>query len=97
MLNALDLLTEPFTLDGIPPKLAIGTRLREIREARDLTQRQVARLLGLTQITLSRIERGQREMEPAILEHYRRLFGVSREAFPEFRHGYQGKAPDDAE
>ena len=36
-------------------------RIREIREARALTQTQLAKLVGTTQPTISRIEKGEVE------------------------------------
>lgn len=41
---------------------AIGVRVRTVREARGLTQKELAQRVGITQGALSNYERGKRDM-----------------------------------
>ncbi len=50
-------------LDGIEPR-ALGARLRETREARGLTQGEVAERLGVARTTMVAIEKGERRLKP---------------------------------
>ncbi len=50
-------------LDGIEPR-ALGARLREAREARGLTQGEVAKRLGVALTTMVAIEKGERQLRP---------------------------------
>ena len=45
-------------------------RIRELREDHDLTQRDVAALLGTTQQVYSRYEQGVNELPSAISSHF---------------------------
>jgi transcriptional regulator with XRE-family HTH domain len=42
--------------------LEIGQRIRQARRHRDLTQDQLAELLGISRITMNRVERGRAEL-----------------------------------
>jgi len=55
---------------------AIGRRIRELRGF-DVTQAQFARLLGITQAQLSRIEHGKRAPSAEILLRLRSKFNKS--------------------
>jgi UDP-N-acetylglucosamine 1-carboxyvinyltransferase len=42
--------------------LEIGRRIRQARRHRDLTQDQLAELLGISRVTMNRVERGRAEL-----------------------------------
>ena len=48
-------------------------RLRELREARKLTQQEVAKLLDIDHTTVSRHESGSRDLSPEDIQKYARL------------------------
>ena len=52
-------------------------RLRELREDSDLTQRQLAAILGLTQPQYFRYEQGYRDLPTDILIHLADLYKTS--------------------
>ena len=52
-------------------------RLRELREDSDLTQRQIAAILGLTQPQYFRYEQGYRDLPTDILIHLADLYKTS--------------------
>ena len=52
-------------------------RLRDLREDRDLTQAQIARLLNITQQVYSRYEKGINELPVRHLVTLCRFYGVS--------------------
>lgn len=54
---------------------SFADRLREARQARDLTQEELARVTGLTSITISRYERGK--LRPKF-DHLRRIANALR-------------------
>lgn len=51
-------------------------RLRELREARKLTQQEVAKLLDIDHTTISRHESGSRSLSPGDIQKYARLYKV---------------------
>jgi putative transcriptional regulator len=51
-------------------------RLRELREARKLTQQEVAKLLDIDHTTVSRHESGSRDLSPEDIQKYARLYKV---------------------
>ena len=51
-------------------------RLRELREARKLTQQEVAKLLDIDHTTVSRHESGGRGLGPEDIQKYARLYKV---------------------
>jgi transcriptional regulator with XRE-family HTH domain len=51
-------------------------RLSELRAKRDLTQAEVATLLGVDIATVSRHETGSRTMSPEIVKLYAKLYRV---------------------
>jgi transcriptional regulator with XRE-family HTH domain len=58
----------------------IGRRVRELRKARDMTQQDLARLSGLLQGNISRLERGDVEdVLVSTLTSLARALGVTRE------------------
>jgi transcriptional regulator with XRE-family HTH domain len=56
---------------------AVGSRVRELREARDMTQDDLAGVLGLTKSAVSRIESGERGLAAPELAALAGHFGVS--------------------
>lgn len=55
---------------------AVGRRLRELRGF-DMTQAEFARRIGVTQGFLSYVERGEKEISPAVLVRISSEFGKS--------------------
>jgi transcriptional regulator with XRE-family HTH domain len=55
--------------------------LRGLRIARDLTQHEVARRVGLTPAHISHFELGSRVPAPELVEVFARIYGVSVEAY----------------
>lgn len=51
-------------------------RLRELREARKLTQQEVAKLLDINHTTVSRHESGDRGLGPEDIQKYAQLYKV---------------------
>jgi Zn-dependent peptidase ImmA (M78 family)/DNA-binding XRE family transcriptional regulator len=62
------------TSDDVDP-IALGTRLREARRARGLTQDDVARKLGVSRPTLIAVEQGRRRARPAEIVALARMYG----------------------
>ena len=54
----------------------LKNRLRELREARKLTQQEVAKLLDIDHTTVSRHESGSRGLDPEDIQKYARLYKV---------------------
>ena len=57
--------------------MACYKRMRELREDHDLTQRQLAAILGLTQAQYCRYEKGYRDLPTDILIHLADLYNTS--------------------
>ena len=55
----------------------IYRRIRDLREDRDLTQKQVAQLLGMSQTGYSKYETGENDIPTTILIKLSRLYNVS--------------------
>ncbi len=53
------------------------TRLRDLREDNDLTQKQMARYLNCSQVCYSRYELGQRDIPTDVLIKLADFYGVS--------------------
>lgn len=53
------------------------TRIRDLREDHDLTQQQIAELLGITQRKYSYIETGTQQLTDEILVKLSKIYGVS--------------------
>ena len=58
-------------------KVLLGQRLKELREERGLTQKEVARLLGLNSVTYLHYEKSQREPPLAVLVEMAKFFDVT--------------------
>ena len=52
-------------------------RIRDLREDRDLTQKELAELLHCSQVCYSHYETGKRDISPEILETLADFYGVS--------------------
>ena len=52
-------------------------RIKELREDHDLTQLELAEVLGITQRTISYYENNQREIPVNVLVKYAKYFNVS--------------------
>ena len=46
------------SIDGVPELVALGTRIRQLRTDRRLSQEDLAASAGINRVTLSKIERG---------------------------------------
>ena len=53
------------------------TRIRDLREDHDLTQKQVAQILGMSQTGYSKYETGENELPVAVLEKLADIYHVS--------------------
>ena len=58
-------------------KTILGKRLKELREERGLTQRQLAEELHINSVTYLHYEKEQREPPLALLADFAEYFGVS--------------------
>lgn len=75
-------------------------RLRELREARKLTQQEVAKILDIDHTTVSRHESGSRDLSPEDIQKYARLYKVeSYELFidPKDLQEQEDESEDEAE
>lgn len=64
----------------------LGERLRELREAKDLSVRELARKLKHSAATISDIELGRRHPSQTILKELAREFGISVEELESHDH-----------
>ena len=53
-----------------------GMQLRRLRRARAFSQRDLARLTGIAQDTISQLETGKREAQPRIIRRLAETLGV---------------------
>ncbi len=58
-------------------KIILGERLKELREERDLTQRELAEKLGINGVTYLHYEKDQREPPLSLLADMAKFFDVS--------------------
>ena len=58
-------------------KVLLGQRLKELREERGLTQKELARSLGLNSVTYLHYEKAQREPPLAVLVEMAKFFDVT--------------------
>ncbi len=59
----------------------LGMRCRELRERAGLSQVEAARVLGLDQSMLSRVETGERRIDTLSLQRFAEAYGVPPTAF----------------
>lgn len=64
----------------------LGQRLQEIRKMRNLTQSQLAELVGLEVMTISRIENGTQYPKPENLDKFSKVLKVNVREFYDFGH-----------
>ncbi|MDO4564225.1 MAG: helix-turn-helix transcriptional regulator [Clostridia bacterium] len=57
--------------------MKVFIRIRDLREDHDLSQRQIAALLGITQAQYNRYEQGHRDLPTRILIQLAELFNTS--------------------
>lgn len=57
-------------------QLAVGARIREVREAREVGQRECARLAGVDSSSMFRIEKGQQNVSVELLARIALVLGV---------------------
>lgn len=58
-------------------KINLGQRLKELREEKGLTQRQLAEKLGINSVTYLHYEKEQREPPLPLLADIARFYGVT--------------------
>ena len=58
-------------------KIILGKRLKELREERNLTQKQLADILGINSVTYLHYEKDQREPPLSLLADFAVYFDVS--------------------
>lgn len=58
-------------------EIILGKRLKELREEKGLTQKQLADLLGLNSVTYLHYEKAQREPPLSLLAEMAKFFNVS--------------------
>lgn len=61
----------------IEGEYAVYPRIRDLREDRDLSQRQVAAMLGMSQTGYSKYETGENDIPTAILIKLARFYNTS--------------------
>lgn len=64
------------TEDPPPLSIVIATNIRRSRTARNITQKEVAALTGLTQGYISRVERGKRSLSIDKLQRFSQALDV---------------------
>jgi len=65
------------------PKRKLASPLRNLRRTRTISQEDLARLAGVTQETISKAERGTRQLSPDVQARVAAILGVTRaELFP---------------
>ena len=55
----------------------LGERIRELMDERVLSQREVAEVVGITDVTMSRVLSGERTPKGPIIVNFANFFGVS--------------------
>ena len=55
------------------------SRIRDLREDRDMNQTQIAKMLGMSQTGYSKYETGENDIPTAILIKLARYYGTSRD------------------
>lgn len=63
-------------MNTIEAKLEFGSYVKELREAKGLTQRQLAALVGVIDNHVSDVENGVREISPERYEKFADVLGV---------------------
>jgi len=55
----------------------LGKRLRELRENKNMSQVKLAKILGKSQVAISKYENGSRQLDYEMLKRYAKFFNVS--------------------
>ena len=58
-------------------EVLLGARLKELREERGLTQKELSALLNLNSVTYLHYEKAQRELPLSLLIQFAKFYGVS--------------------
>lgn len=72
-------------------------RIRDLREDHDMTQTQVAKILGMSQTGYSKYETGENDLPTTVLIKLSRLYGTSIDYLlneTDQPHRYPKRAPD---
>ena len=64
------------SFDGSSFMTPLASAARFVREQRQMTQRAVAEVLGVSFVHVSNVERGRAVPSAALVERYREVFGV---------------------
>jgi len=64
--------------------IAIGTKIKKVRELKNVTQQYVADKLGMTQGAYSRIENNSISVSEKLLEQVAEILGVDKEVIENF-------------
>ena len=82
--------------DAWRPSVKYPNRLRELREASRLSQRELARRIGMTGPEIHKLEVGDRRMTQEHIDKFCRFFGVSADALLDRPHPQvsQGRKSD---
>jgi transcriptional regulator with XRE-family HTH domain len=74
-------------------KIMIGDVARELREQLEISQKDVADELGITQVHLCNIEKNKSKPSPSLLDRYRELWGIDLYVFAWCQHGNVKRLP----
>lgn len=58
-------------------KIMLGTRLKELREEKNLTQKQVSEIFGLNSVTYLHYEKDQRVPSLSLIVEFANYYGVT--------------------
>ncbi len=58
-------------------RVGVGDRIRNLREEREMSQIELAKIIGINNSVLSRIESGKRDVEDFLLVKFSEYFGVT--------------------
>lgn len=64
-------------IKGNNMRIILGTRLKELREEKGLTQKQLAAQLNINSVTYLHYEKDQREPPLSLLADFAKFYGVS--------------------
>jgi transcriptional regulator with XRE-family HTH domain len=68
-----------------------GVRIKELREKNNHTREQLAKKIGLSESGLGKIERGERNFKPGLLEEIAKIYDVPVSYF----YGEEGELPNE--
>lgn len=71
----------------------IGDIARELREQLEMSQKDAADALGITQVHLCNVEKNKSKPSPSLLDRYRELWGIDLYVFAWCQHGNVKKLP----